>query len=418
MTRASGHGAGRVGAGAPLVDYLVVGSGIIGLATAYQIQKREPDARVAIVEKEEAVGQHQTGHNSGVLHAGLYYRPGSLKARLCREGKVELERYATERCIPFAICGKLVVALTEEEIPGLKALACRGRENGINDVREVSGPELREIEPHARGVAGLYIAETGVIDYGSVARNLAHDIQVSGGEILLRRKVIACEHRRGRVLVETTLGELEARRVICCAGLHSDRIKVRNEATQLTDDERVRIVPFRGDYYTLSKSAADLIRALVYPVPNPSFPFLGVHFTRHVDGEVTAGPSAVVAFAREGYRRTDVNLHDSLNTFLYPGFWRLARKYWRTGLVEQWRDISKSAFVRELNKYIPELSAEDLVFGPTGVRAQALDRGGSLLDDFVLDGDDRILHVRNAPSPGATASLAIGRYLAERASQV
>jgi L-2-hydroxyglutarate oxidase LhgO len=395
-------------------DYVIVGAGIIGLATALRIQQREPASRVTVVDKENDVAVHQTGHNSGVLHAGLYYRPGSLKARLCREGKAELERYAAERGIPFDTCGKVVVAVSSDELPRLDDLAARGAANGIQGLRRLAAEELGEFEPHVRGVAGLHVPETGVIDYRAIARSFANDIRTAGGEVLLGREVRSIKRHGKQFVVATALGELEARKVVCCAGLYSDRIPI----TPASDDGRVRIVPFRGTYYHLSERAASLVRALIYPVPNPSFPFLGVHFTRHIDGQVTAGPSAVLAFAREGYARAHVNPRDLAQTLRYGGFWRLARKYWRTGLAEQWRDMWKPSFVQELRRYVPELESRELTFGPTGVRAQALDRDGSLVDDFVLAGRDGVLRVGNAPSPGATASLAIGRVLAERAHEM
>ena len=394
------------------VDVAVVGGGIVGLATAYQLLGAHPELRVAIVEKEAILATHQSGHNSGVVHAGLYYAPGSLKARLCREGKTELERFAEIQGIPIERCGKLVVALDEGELPGLAALRQRAATNGVPGLEEVGPKRIAEIEPHAAGIRALWSPSTAIIDFQRVAHALADEIRARGAEIHLGRRVMGIRESASEVVLESTAGAIVARHVIVCAGLQADRLAAMAGAR-----DAPRIVPFRGDYYTLTMEARHLARGLIYPVPDPRFPFLGVHFTRRIDGEVWAGPNAVLAFAREGYRRRDLSVRDLAGTLAYPGFRRLARRYLRTGLAEMWRDWWKPAFVRELQRYVPAIRADQLTFGPSGVRAQALSSDGSLLDDFSLGGSGRILHVQNAPSPAATSSLAIGRHLAQTAAE-
>lgn len=391
-------------------DIVVVGGGLVGLATAYRLLHLRPGLRLAVVEKEPALASHQSGHNSGVLHAGLYYPPGSLKARLCQEGKAEVERFAEEHDIPFRRCGKLVVAVDAAELPRLDALEARGRANGVPGLERVTADRVRELEPHAAAVAGLWSPTSGVIDFRQVALALADEVRGRGGAILTERTVTSIRTRGPELIVATSVGELVTRDAIACAGLQADRLAARSGERDVP-----RIVPFRGDYYSLRPAARDLVRGLLYPVPDPRFPFLGVHFTRRVDDEVWAGPNAVLAFAREGYRRRDLRLRDLAETLTYPGFWRLARPYLRTGLAEMWRDAWKPAFVAALRRYVPALAADDLEPGPSGVRAQALRPSGELVDDFVLAGGRHVLHVLNAPSPAATASMAIGRVLAETA---
>jgi len=371
-----------------------------------------PGLRVTVLEQERELAVHQSGHNSGVIHAGLYYPPGSLKAALCREGKAALESFCEQHDIPFQRVGKLVIAVTDEELPRLEELHQRAAANQVPGL-EALGPErIREIEPHVVGIRALWSPSTGIVDFRRVALALADEVRARGGEILTGRRVTAIERRRDTLVLATPAGEVLAGSVIACAGLWADRVAA---LTRDAGREAPRIVPFRGDYYTLSPEARHLVRGLIYPVPDPHFPFLGVHFTRRIDGEVWAGPNAVLAFARRGYRRRDVSIPDLAGTLLFPGFLRLAGRYMRTGLAEMWRDVSKRAFLRELCRYIPELRSEQLRFGPSGVRAQALRRDGSLVEDFDLAGSGRVLHVRNAPSPAATASLAIGRVLMERA---
>ena len=394
------------------VDIAIIGGGIVGLATAHLLLQARPGLRIAIVEKEPELASHQSGHNSGVIHAGIYYAPGSLKATLCREGKAKLEQFAGEHGIAFRHPGKLVVALSEAELPRLQALSERAVSNGVEGL-EVIGPErIRELEPRVVGVRALWSPSTGIIDFRAVALAYAADAQASGADIHLGRAVTSIDERPDGVVLGTTRGELQATNVIACAGLQADRVAA---LTGERGPDVPRIVPFRGDYYTLTPDARHLISRLIYPLPDPRFPFLGVHFTPRIDGQVWAGPNAVLAFAREGYRRRDLNLRDLGSTLAYRGFQRLALRHFRTGLAEMWRDWSKRAFLHELQRYVPDLRGQQLVFGPSGVRAQALDRHGRLVDDFSLGGSRRILHVRNAPSPAATASLAIGRVLVETA---
>jgi L-2-hydroxyglutarate oxidase len=391
-------------------DVVVVGGGIVGLATSLRLLEARPGLRIAILEKEPELAMHQSGHNSGVLHAGLYYAPGSLKARLCREGKLAVEAFAAAHDIPFEHCGKLVVALDEIELDRLAALRERAMANLVPGIEEVGPERIRELEPHAAGIRGLWSPETGIIDFRRVALAMASDLRALGVTILTGREVRGLDERSDEVIVATPGGEMRAGLVVACAGLQADRVAALSGAR-----DGPRIVPFRGDYYTLAPDARSLVHGLIYPVPDPRFPFLGVHFTKRVDGQVWAGPNAVLAFAREGYRRRDVRPLELLSTVTDRGFLRLASRYLRTGLGEMWRDWWKPAFVRELQRYVPEIRADQLVFGPSGVRAQALARDGTLVDDFVLGGSARILHVRNAPSPAATSSLAIGRILATTA---
>ena len=391
-------------------DLAVIGAGILGLAVAREVLRRRPDTRIVVLEREPDVAVHQTGHNSGVLHAGLYYTPGSLKARLCREGKALVEAYADEKGIPYDRCGKLVVALDESELERFEALRLRALENQVPGLDVIGPDRIREIEPHAAGIRALWSPGTGIIDFRRVALAYADDVRTAGGRIETARAVTRIRTQGDEVVLGTTKGDLVAARVIACAGLWADRV-----ARSTGDEVRERIVPFRGDYYTLTPDARPLVRGLIYPVPDPRFPFLGVHFTKRIDGDVWAGPNAVLAFSRTGYRRRDLSPRDLADALVYRGFLRLALRYWRTGAAEMWRDLSRAAFHRELVRYIPALRADQLVFGPSGVRAQALDPDGTLVDDFRFGGSARIMHVRNAPSPGATASLAIAAEVVNRA---
>ena len=391
-------------------DVVVIGGGIVGLATARRLLEQRPGLRIAILEKEAELATHQSGHNSGVLHAGLYYQPGSLKARLCREGKAEIEAFAEAHDIPFERCGKLVVALDESELERLAALHERAVANGVPGLEEIGPERIRELEPHAAGIRGLWSPGTGIIDFRRVALAMATDLRQQEVAILTGCEVRGLDERPGEIVVRTSGDEVRADLVVSCAGLQADRVAALGGSR-----DGPRIVPFRGDYYTLTADARGLVRGLIYPVPDPRFPFLGVHFTKRIDGAVWAGPNAVLAFAREGYRRRDIRPLELLGTVTDRGFLRLAGKYLRTGLGEMWRDWWKPAFVRELQRYVPEIRSDQLRFGPSGVRAQALGRDGTLVDDFVLGGSARILHVRNAPSPAATSSLAIGSMLATSA---
>jgi L-2-hydroxyglutarate oxidase len=390
---------------------VIVGAGILGLATGRELLRRYPDARLAIVDKEPAPGRHQSGHNSGVLHAGVYYKPGSLKAELCVQGKAAMERFAEEHGVRYETCGKLIVALDSSELGRLADLEARGRANGVAGLRMVGPREMAEIEPHAAGIRALHVPGTGIIDFGQVVSALSRELVNAGADFYLGHEVTGLHTTARTTVLRTTRGDIEGRRLITCAGLHSDRL------ARLDTRPQVQIVPFRGDYYTLVPEARHLCRGLIYPVPDPALPFLGVHFTRRVDGAVWAGPNAVLATAREGYRRTKVDIRDLLETVRYPGFRRLAARYWRTGAREVWRDVVKSAFVRQLQRYVPAVCSDQLVFGPAGVRAQAVGADGAMVDDFTLASTPNSLHVLNAPSPAATASLAIARRIADEAGR-
>jgi L-2-hydroxyglutarate oxidase LhgO len=393
-------------------DVAIIGGGIVGLATAIRLLEARPGLGVEIVEKEADLATHQSGHNSGVLHAGLYYAPGSLKARLCREGKAAIEGYAPAREIAVGHPGKLVVALTEDELPRLAEIRVRAEANGVEGLEEIGPERLRELQPGVAGIRALWSPRTGIVDFRAVALAYAADLRALGVTIHLSREVTGIEPRTDGFVLKTNVGDLPAAHIIACAGLQSDRVAAM---TGETGPDVPRIVPFRGDYYTLMGDARNLVSRLVYPVPDPRFPFLGVHFTPRHDGALWAGPNAVLAFAREGYRRTDIDLRDLAGTLTYGGFQRLARRHWRMGAAEMWRDLSRRAYVREMQRYLPAVRTDDVLFGPSGVRAQAVARDGTMVDDFSLGGSARILHVLNAPSPAATASLAIGRVLAETA---
>lgn len=385
-----------------MTDVAVIGGGLVGLATAMALAER--GAAVTVLEAEERLAAHQSGHNSGVIHSGLYYKPGSLKARLCVEGARALWGFCEEEGIATRRCGKLVVATQEEELPRLDELERRGRANGLTGLRRLGAEEIREVEPHAAGIAALHVPETGIVDYPAVARAYARRIERHGGRILTNARVRSV--RPGLVL-ETAAGSVACSRLVNCAGLQSDRI-----ARLCGAEPDVRIVPFRGEYYELERT--DLVRGLIYPVPDPRFPFLGVHLTRMIGGGVEAGPNAVLALKREGYRWADVSLRDSLATARWPGFWALAARFWRIGFYEVWRSLVKSALVRDLQRLVPEIRSGDLHRSGAGVRAQALERSGALVDDFRIVETDRAVHVLNAPSPGATASIAIGRTIASQ----
>ena len=391
-------------------DLSVVGAGLLGLASAYRILERSPALRIVVLEKEPGPARHQSGHNSGVVHAGLYYVPGSLKAQLCRAGAAALREKCGEWEIPIVPRGKLVVAATDGELGRLEELERRGRENGISGLQVLDGDELREIEPDVRGVRALHVPETSVIDFKLVAARLTAELQARGVEFRFGARLTKVEARSEHIRVQTTAGDIEASALVACAGLQSDRVARLAGATP-----GVRIVPFRGSYWQLSDAAAALVRGLVYPVPDPSFPFLGVHFTRGADDRVTAGPNAVPALAREGYRRTALSLRDSRDAFLWPGFARLARRYAKTGALEIWRDSVKPAAVADMRRYIPAISMSAVSRAGSGIRAQAMSPEGLLVDDFVIEDGRRSLHVLNAPSPAATSCLAIGSVIAERA---
>jgi L-2-hydroxyglutarate oxidase len=392
-------------------DVIIVGGGIVGLATAYQLLEH-PARRLLIVEKEAAVGVHQTGHNSGVLHSGIYYRPGSLRAANCRSGKQAMQRFCAEHGIAYEICGKVIVAVDERELPLLQTIYERGQANGVQ-CELIDRDRLLELEPHAAGLCAIHVPEAGIVDYRQVAVKLAGLITRAGGQITCNARVIGIKSQSSPVIVETTAGEFSGDYVVTCAGLHADRV------TRLSGQEPpAQIVPFRGEYYDIKPSAHHLCHNLIYPVPDPNFPFLGVHFTRTIGGGLECGPNAVLAFAREGYRWRNISPRDLAESLTYPGFLRLAAKHWRAGMAEMWRSLSKRAFVRALQRLVPEVQSHDLEPAPAGVRAQAVLREGKLADDFLICESQRVVHVCNAPSPAATASLNIGRLVAERLTQM
>jgi L-2-hydroxyglutarate oxidase LhgO len=393
-------------------DVVIAGGGIVGLATAHELLRAHPDCRLVLLEKEGELGAHQTSHNSGVIHSGLYYKPGSKKARTCVAGAERMKEFCREQGIPFQICGKVVVATEEREIPALEELHRRGIANEVPGLAMMGPERLREIEPHATGLRALHVPQAGIIDYGMVARKLGDLIRSQGGDVRLGAKLKTIRSDRQGLCLETTRGPVQARYLISCAGLHSDRV-----ARWEGGDPKAKIVPFRGEYYDLVPERCHLVRGLIYPVPDPRFPFLGVHFTRSIHGGVEAGPNAVLALRREGYRKTQLSLRDTFEVLTYPGFWKLARTYWKTGFEEMVRSFSKKAFVRALAKLVPEIREEDVRRGGSGVRAQALKPDGQLVDDFLIVERPRALHVCNAPSPAATASLAIGSEITRLASE-
>lgn len=392
----------------PKFDYLIIGGGIVGLAVAHAILNKDPGARLALLEKENDWARHQTGRNSGVIHSGIYYKPGSLKAALCREGNRQLLEFCDAHGVRYELCGKVIVATKTSEIPLLENLYARGIANGLA-IQRLSTGEVHEIEPHVTCLAGLRVPSTGIVDYTQICRKLASLIQERGGELRLGAEVKKIRVSGGSALAETDREEFEASWIVNCAGLHSDRV-----AKLAGAKPEAQIVPFRGEYYELKPERRNLVQHLIYPVPDPEFPFLGVHFTRMLDGSVHAGPNAVLSLKREGYHRTAFDVRDFTDTMLFPGFWRLAAKHGRSGLAEMYRSLSKRAFVRSLQQLIPEVQEEDLVPSAAGVRAQALRRDGSLVDDFLILPGERTIHVCNAPSPAATASLEIGRVIASQ----
>ena len=389
----------------------IVGGGIVGLAVALEITRRFPRVRLLLLEKEDHVGRHQSGHNSGVIHSGIYYKPGSLKAKLCVAGAAAMVEFCREHGIPHQICGKIIVATGEQEFPRLEELWRRGIANGLIGLKSIGPEELREIEPNATGLRAIVVPSTGITNYAAVCDKYAELITAQGGTILTSHAVRGLKRSANEIVVETNRGAFSSASLINCAGLFSDRI-----SRMAGDDPQAMIVPFRGEYYDLIPERASLVRGLIYPVPDPRFPFLGVHFTRRVNGTVDAGPNAVLAFRREGYRRTDFNLRDMASSLAFPGFWRMGAKNWRSGLDEFHRSLSKFAFVRALQRLVPDVQPTDLVPGGAGVRAQAVTREGALVDDFKFVPSDRMLHVLNVPSPAATASLMIGRSIVETAA--
>jgi len=393
-------------------DIVIVGAGIIGLATAMTLIRSKPRLHVAVLDKEADLGLHQTAHNSGVIHAGIYYTEGSKKANLCSTGGRMLRRYCDDHGIEYVNCGKVIVAVNESEIPVLEELKRRGIENGATGLESIDAKRLRELEPHAAGLKAIYSPNTGIVDYGQVARALATEVRDGGGELLLGTKVVGTATDNRSLRLETSQGEIVTRGVINCAGLHADVI-----ARLMSVETGVRIIPFRGEFFTLRPERTDLIQGLIYPVPNPRLPFLGVHFTRRTNGTVEAGPNAVLALAREGYRKSDIDIAEIMGIIRYGGFWRMSMTYWKAGIAEEIRSFWKETFVRSLQKLVPEIRKRDLQSATAGVRAQAVDTKGRLLQDFSIVSTRNSIHVLNAPSPAATACLAIGRHIEALASE-
>lgn len=389
-------------------EVAVIGGGIVGLATAYHLKKNNPELDLIVIEKEDRIAKHQTGNNSGVIHSGLYYKPGSLKAQNCINGYGMLLEFCDEHRIKYDLCGKLVVATQESELPGLRKLFDRGRENGLENLKMLNKVELQQIEPHLNGIQAIQVPQTGIIDYKEVCAKLAEIITTQGAKILLHTTVKSIDEDDDKIQIITNKNFIEADVVVNCAGLYSD--KVTSMQVENTD---TKIIPFRGEYYELTQEAEHLVKHLIYPVPDPAFPFLGVHFTRMIGGGIEAGPNAVLAFRREGYHRLDFNFSEFMESIMWPGFQKVMKKYWKTGFGELYRSFSKRAFTKALQRLIPEIRQEHLVPAPAGVRAQACDREGGLLDDFKIVEKEKAVHVVNAPSPAATSSLSIGKTVAD-----
>ena len=393
-----------------MYNVVVIGGGIVGLASALKIKQSNPKLRVAVVEKEKELASHQTGHNSGVIHSGLYYKPGSLKAKNCVDGYHQLVKFCEEEEINFELCGKVVVATKKEQLPTLNMLFERGKKNGLTGLKKLIGDELKEHEPYVNGIQGIFVPQTGIIDYKEVSFKYADKFLHFGGEIFADNKVEDIRENNGFVQIRTNHQTLTTRLVINCSGLYSDQV------AKLTGmPVNYRIVPFRGEYFKIKKEKEYLVKNLIYPVPDPNFPFLGVHFTRMIGGGIEAGPNAVLAYKREGYKKSDISIADLAGTFGWKGFRKVAAKYWKTGLGEFYRSYSKNAFTKALQELIPDVKKEDLVPGGSGVRAQACDKDGGLIDDFLILENEKIINVGNAPSPAATSSLAIGDHVANLA---
>jgi L-2-hydroxyglutarate oxidase len=391
-------------------DIVITGGGIVGLASALKIKEQHPQLSVALLEKEDGIARHQTEHNSGVIHSGIYYKPGSLKAQNCIRGYHYLLQFCREHGIQHELCGKVIVATAEHELQAMENVYQRGVQNGLNGLKKLNSGELKEHEPHVNGIAGIFVPQTGIIDYKEVAAKIAQLFQNYGGHIFTSEKVTDIQSHADVSTVITQNTIYQAKLVINCAGLYSDKIAA------LTQEKlNVRIIPFRGEYYLLKKEKQNLVKNLIYPVPDPNFPFLGVHFTRMIHGEVEAGPNAVFAFKREGYKKTDISIKETLESLMWPGFQKVMAKYWKTGMGEFYRSFSKAAFTKALQRLIPEVQEEDLVPAGAGVRAQACDRTGGLIDDFLIFEDKHVINVCNAPSPAATSSLSIGHTIAEMA---
>lgn len=389
-------------------DIVIVGAGLVGLATAYQAKLKNPDSKILILEKEKDVALHQSGHNSGVIHSGIYYKPGSLKATNCIEGYHSVINFAEKYGIKYDLCGKIIVATSQEELPLLDNIYKRGVENGLQDLKYLSREEFREIEPHCEGLKAIKVPQTGIIDYPGVAKKIKELFEELGGEVKFNNEVRNISNTNSEVVITTSQSEFRAKKLISCAGLYSDKI------TKMTNEKNdVIIIPFRGEYYKIKDEKKHLVKHLIYPVPDPNFPFLGVHFTRMIDGNIEAGPNAVLAFRKEGYKFFDFDFNETMQTLTWPGFRKIVAKYGKTGMGEVHRSLSKSAFTKALQKLMPEIQESDLVTGGAGVRAQACDRNGALIDDFDIVKNGNIIHVRNAPSPAATSCFAIGNKISE-----
>ncbi|QOY38271.1 L-2-hydroxyglutarate oxidase [Anaerobacillus isosaccharinicus] len=395
-----------------MYDIVIVGGGIVGLSTGMALLEMFPKYKVTVIEKEKEVAMHQSGHNSGVIHSGIYYKPGSLKARLAKKGNCEIISFCEKHDIPYERCGKLIIATKKQELPLLSALYKRGLENGI-DLHRMGLNQFKEIEPFAEGLEAIHVPSTGIVNFKQVAKAFARIIKEHGGEIMLSTEVIAVNNMHDGVELKTSEGIIKAKLVINCGGLHCDQI-----AQKAKISTNVKIVPFRGEYYQLKVEKRYLCKHLIYPVPNPNFPFLGVHFTRMIDGRIMIGPNAVLGLKREGYKKTDIHLRDITETLMFPGFWRVAGANWQEGLKEVVRSLSKKVLVKELQRFIPDVKKEDIMPAKAGVRAQALNRNGKLIDDFHMIHNQRMVNVLNAPSPAATASIEIGRYIAIEVSKV
>lgn len=389
-------------------DIIIIGAGLVGLATAYQTKLKSPGSKILILEKENDVALHQSGHNSGVIHSGIYYKPGSLKAKNCIEGYNSVINFAEKHGIRYDLCGKIIVATSQEELPLLDTIYKRGVENGLQDLKYLSREEFREIEPHCEGVKAIRVPQTGIIDYPGIAKKIKELFEELGGEVRFNNEVRNIIDKSSEIIVNTNVSEFKTKKLISCAGLYSDKI------TKMTNEKNdVVIIPFRGEYYKIKDEKKYLVKHLIYPVPDPNFPFLGVHFTRMIDGNIEAGPNAVLAFKKEGYHFFDFNFSETMQTLLWPGFRKIVAKYGKTGMGEMHRSLSKSAFTKALQKLLPEIQENDLVSGGSGVRAQACDRNGGLIDDFDIVKNGNIIHVRNAPSPAATSCLSIGNKISE-----
>ena len=392
-----------------MYDVIVIGGGIVGLATALRIKEQNPNLKLLIIEKEDVVAKHQTGHNSGVIHSGLYYKPGSLKATNCIKGYDMLLDFCKKEDIKYDLCGKVVVATRPEQISILDGLFERGKQNGLDGFKMLNAEQIKEYEPHVVGLKGFFVPQTGIIDYTDVCKKYLANTQKLGGEIAFGEKVTSISSNNGISVIQTSKQTYETKLVVNCAGLYSDKVG------QMTDERanNLRITPFRGEYFEIKPEKQYLVKNLIYPVPDPNFPFLGVHFTRMIHGGVEAGPNAVLAFRREGYKKLDIHLGELFETLTWPGFRKVAAKYWQTGLGEMYRSFSKTAFTKALQELIPEIQSDDLITGAAGVRAQACDREGGLVDDFAIFENQQAINVCNAPSPAATSSLSIGQTVSE-----